>query len=113
MEQINQIELKGNIGMVKVNEVAGNKVARFSLATNYVYKNKEGEGVVETTWHNIVAWEDCVHCEFEKIQKGAPVHVFGRLRSVKFNGIDGTEKQIYEVIANSVDIETFRKQASV
>lgn len=113
MEQINRIELKGNIGMVKVNEVGGSKVARFSLATNYLYKNKDGEGAVETTWHNIVAWEDSVHCEFEKIQKGAPAHVHGRLRLVKFNGNDGIEKQIYEVLANSVEIGNFKNNQSV
>ena len=49
MEQLNRIELRGNVGNVRVSDVGGSKVARFSLATNFIYKGKDNEGVVETT----------------------------------------------------------------
>ncbi len=104
MEQLNKIELKGNVGNVKVFETATGKLVRFSLATNYLYRNREGETGVETTWHNIVAWEGRVIKSLDMIEKGSYMHVIGRLRSSHFTGTDGTEKQGYEVVANKLTI---------
>ena len=75
MEQLNRIELRGNVGNIRVSTVGTGQVARFSLATNFLYKNKDGEATVETTWHNIVAWSGKGMPEFEKIGKGSPVYV--------------------------------------
>ena len=104
MEQLNRIELRGNVGNVRVSDVGGNRVARFSLATNFLYKGKDSEAVVETTWHNIVAWGGKGMPDFSAIVKGAPVYVTGRLRTSRFIGNDGTEKTVYEVVASKVEI---------
>ena len=103
MEQLNRIELRGNVGNVRISEVSGTQVARFSLATNFIYKGKDNEGVVETTWHNIVAWGGKGMPDFSIIAKGAPLYICGRLRSYKYNANDGTEKTSYEVIAYKVE----------
>ncbi len=100
MEQINKVELKGNVGTVRISKVGDTRVARFSLATNYIYRNRDGETTIETSWHNIVAWEGRNVQDLDKIEKGSPVHVFGRLKSSKYTSAEGEEKQIYEVIAN-------------
>ena len=42
MEQINRIELRGNVGNVKLQNVGNSEVIRFSLATNYAFKGKDG-----------------------------------------------------------------------
>ena len=55
MEQINRIVLRGNVGNVKLQNVGNSEVIRFSLATNYAFKGKDGNPVIETTWHNITA----------------------------------------------------------
>lgn len=102
MEQINRIELKGNVGNIRIKTVGDNTVANFSLATNYLYTGKNGEGVVETTWFNVVAWGGKGMPDFKNITKGMPLHVTGRMRTAKFNGNDGEEKTIYEVVANRV-----------
>ncbi|MCI7196110.1 MAG: single-stranded DNA-binding protein [Bacteroides sp.] len=105
MEQINKIELRGNVGNVKLQTVGNNENIRFSIATNYAYKDKEGRPVIETTWHNVTAWNGKGMPDFHKIDKGTLVHVMGRLRTQKFEGNDGVEKQIYEVLANRIEIE--------
>ena len=105
MEQLNKIELKGNVGNVRISDVGENKVARFSLATNFIYKGREGDAVLETTWHNIVAWSGRGMPDLTKIEKGAPLYVSGRVRTSKFTGSDGTEKQVYEVVANKITFE--------
>ena len=105
MEQLNRIELRGNVGNNKVQIVGESQVARFSLATNYLFKGKDGNGVVETTWHNVVAWSGKgMPDNLDKIEKGAAVHVIGRLRQQRFTGQDGIERTIYEVLAKTVEI---------
>ena len=105
MEQLNRIELRGNVGNVRFSDVGDSRVARFSLATNFIYKGREGDAVIETTWHNIVAWSGKGMPDLSKIEKGIPLYVCGRLRSAKFTGNDGTEKQIYEVVASRIAFE--------
>lgn len=109
MESFNRIELRGNVGNVRLAEVGSGKVANFSLATNYLYTNKDGEAVVETTWLNIVAWDAKGMPDLNRIQKGVPVYVCGRIRQTKYTGTDGVEKQVYEVLANKLRIEETEK----
>ena len=57
--------------------------------------------MVETTWHNIVAWEGKGIPELDKLEKGSRVYVTGRVRQSKYTGNDGLEKQSYEAFARS------------
>lgn len=107
MEQLNRIELRGNVGNIRISEVGESKVARFSVATNFIYKGKDNEGVVETTWHNVVAWSGKGMPDFTAITKGAPVYVTGRIRTSRFTGSDGTEKTVYEVVASKIEVLDF------
>lgn len=104
MENINRIELQGRVGTVRTNVVGGNKVANFSLATDYLYKNRDGSAISETTWHNIVAWANKEMPDLGLISKGSPVHVLGRLRSNRYTTAEGTEKQFYEVVAYRIKL---------
>ncbi len=49
MEQLNRIEIRGNVGNVNILKVGESRVAHFSVATNYAYKDRNGEAVIETT----------------------------------------------------------------
>lgn len=104
MEQLNRIELRGNVGNIRITDIGESRVARFSVATNFMYRGKDNEAVVETTWHNVVAWNGKGMPDFSFIQKGTPVYVAGRLRTSRFTGSDGMEKTVYEVVANRVDV---------
>ncbi len=104
MEYINKIELLGKVGTVRSNVVNGTKVANFSLVTDFLYKTRDGNPVSEATWLNVVAWEGREVQDMDQIAKGAVVHVHGRIRSTRFEGSDGTEKQTYEVLANKLRV---------
>lgn len=104
MEHINRIELQGRIGTVRTNEYNNSRVANFSIATELMYKSKDGTAVNETTWHNIVMWESKDTPRIEEIAVGVPVNVTGRLRSNKYTNAEGTEKIFYEVMAGKVRI---------
>ena len=58
MSGINKVILIGNLG--KDPEVryldSGVAVANLSLATSENYKNKDGERVTQTEWHDVVLW---------------------------------------------------------
>ena len=54
---INCVELRGAVGTVRINETGEGRIARFSLATNYVYRASDGMPVIETTWHSCIAFE--------------------------------------------------------
>lgn len=104
MDHINKVELQGRIGTIRTNEYNGSKVANFSMATDILYKTREGGAVSETTWHNIVAWEGKDIADISILEKGMAVSVSGRLRTTRYTGLDGNEKQFYEVLASKVRI---------
>lgn len=56
MEQLNRIEIRGIIGRVNVKDIGNTKFANISVATDYVYKSQDSGVIIETTWHNVVAW---------------------------------------------------------
>ena len=104
MEQLNRIEIRGNVGSVTINTVGESRVAHFSVATNYAYKTQNGEPVIDTTWHNVTAWEGSKGIgNLDFLTKGAPVYVCGRLRSQKYLGNDGSEKYFVEIMASTVE----------
>ncbi|MBR5833074.1 MAG: single-stranded DNA-binding protein [Bacteroidales bacterium] len=106
MEDINRIELQGRVGSVRTNEYNGSKVANFSLATDVLYKTRDGGATSETTWHNVVAWESKDVPNVHRITKGMPIYVAGRLRTTKLTNIEGVEKTYYEVLASKLKFVT-------
>ena len=102
MEHINKIEIQGRIGTVRSNVINDRKVVNFSVATDYLYKGKDGLGISETTWHNIVAWAGKDMPDLDSIVRGTALNVTGRLRTNRYTSADGTEKQFYEVLAYKV-----------
>lgn len=106
MEQINRIEVKGNVGNIRVFDNENGQMASFSVVTNYLYKSRTGDAVVETMWFNVVAWTGANTLkDFNEIKKGSPVHVTGRLREREFTGSDGVIRHTTEIVANKVSIE--------
>ena len=102
MDYINSIVLQGRVGNIRTNVVGDTKVANFSLATEHLYKTRDGSAISETTWHNIVAWANKQMPDFEGIRVGTPLHLTGRLRTNRYTSADGTEKQFYEVLAYKI-----------
>lgn len=104
MEQLNKIEIRGNVGNVNILNVGNTRVAHFSVATNFAYKDRNGGPVIETTWHYVTAWEGNKGIpSLEVIQKGFPIYVTGRLRVQKYTAEDGTERTGVEVIATGIE----------
>lgn len=104
MEQLNRIEVRGNVGSIRLQPVGDRLAARFTVATNYAYKDKDGGAVIETTWHNVSAWQGKNMIDLHNIQKGSKVYVQGRMHSQKFQGMDGQDHTVNEIVARNIII---------
>ena len=104
MEFLNQISLRGIVGMVSLNKVGETQVCRFSLVTEYSYKDRDNNPVVDTTWFNVTAWEGRNMPDLREIARGGIVQVHGRVRTFKFTMADGAERSGWEVLARRVTL---------
>lgn len=101
---INCVELRGAVGTVRINETGEGRIARFSLATNYVYRASGGMPVIETTWHSCIAFEGGHVSGLDRIAKGTAVHLTGRIRCYKFIDINNAERTGNEIVVNTLEV---------
>ncbi len=95
----NKVTLIGNLGTApEIKTFEGNKkMARVSIATNEIYKNKKGERVNDTTWHNVIAWGPLVEILEKYTQKGSEVAVEGKLVNRNYTDKEGVKRYATEV----------------
>ncbi len=103
MEFINRIILRGIVGTAKIQQVQGLTLANFTVVTEYAYRNRGGKPTIDTTWHNVHAFEGKNIC-LEGLEKGALVEVEGRLRAVRYTDATGADRTTYEVAASKVSV---------
>ena len=100
----NKVQLIGHLGNqpdVRTTE-AGKKWARFSIATNEVYRNAQGEKVTETQWHNLIAWGKVAEIAEKFLHKDSEVAIEGKLINRSYTDKEGNKKYITEVQVNEV-----------
>jgi single-strand DNA-binding protein len=103
---INKVILIGNLGKdPEVRYLESNvAVARFSLATNESYKDKKGDWQTTTEWHNIVCWRNLAERAEKQLKKGSQIYVEGKLTHRTYQDKEGQERNITEVVANTIRI---------
>ena len=104
MVGVNKVILVGNLG--KDPEVRyldnGVAVANFSLATTESYKNKQGERVSQTEWHNIVLWRGLAEVAEKYLKKGSSVYVEGKIKNRKWEDKDGNTRYNTEILGDNM-----------
>lgn len=100
----NSVRLIGNLGEApKVKNLdKGNKVAKITLATNGSYTNVKGEKVIETQWHNLVAWGKTAEIAEKYLDKGSEIAIEGKLTSRSYTDKQGVKKYVTEVVVNEI-----------
>ncbi len=98
----NKVQLIGNLGSNPevVNLQKGQKLAKFSLATNETYYNNAGEKVSDTQWHNLVAWGKIADKVEKYLQKGTEIDVEGKLVNRNYEDKNGIKRYVTEIIVN-------------
>ncbi|MCK4532833.1 single-stranded DNA-binding protein [bacterium] len=83
---------------------AGDAVASFRIATNRVWKDKEGKQQTKTEWHRIIVWRKLAEICSEYLKKGSHVYVEGRLETRSWDDSSGNKKYITEVIVSTMQM---------
>lgn len=100
----NRVQLIGNVGQDPAIKVLdnGNKMARLSLATNESWKNKDGDKITETQWHQLVAWGGTADLLEKYVTKGKEIGISGKLVHRDYDDAQGQKRYITEVVISEV-----------
>ncbi len=103
---VNKVILVGNLG--KDPELrytpAGTAVATFPLATSERYRDKSGQQVEKTEWHNIVVWRNLAEICGKYLHKGKQVYIEGKIRTRSYTDRDGNKRYITEIEADQMQM---------
>ena len=114
MAGVNKVILVGNLG--KDPEVryleGGTAVARFTLATNETYKDKQGELKEHTEWHNVVLWRKLAEVAEKILKKGSQIYIEGHLRSRTWDDKANVKRHITEIVGENLVLLGKRETAS-
>lgn len=102
---LNKVMLIGRLGQdpeLRYTQ-AGQPVANFSLATNNVWKGKDGQSHESTEWHNIVAWNRTAEIVNEYLKKGSRVYIEGSLRTRSWDDQNGNKRYTTEVLVDQLE----------
>ena len=104
MAGVNKVILVGNLG--KDPEVryldGGVAVANFPLATSESYKDKSGNRIDQTEWHNVVLWRGLAEITEKYLKKGSQVYIEGKIRSRSWDDKEGIKRYTTEIVADNM-----------
>ena len=107
---MNKVMLIGNVGRdpeLKYLPTSGSANANFSLAVSRRWTDKNtSERKEETTWFNIVAWNQLAETCSQYVHKGDKLFVEGRFTSRKYTDKDGIERTTFDVIITDMEMLT-------
>lgn len=113
MRGVNKVILVGNIGKdPEVQLIEGNiPVAKFPLATTEMRKEKSGQQISDTTWHNIVLWRGLAELAEKYLRKGSLVYIEGKLRNRNYEDKDKIKRFYTEIVAENLVMLDKRKDS--
>jgi len=83
---------------------SGQAVANFSMATNEVFNDKEGNKQERTTWHRVVAWGRLAEICGEYLTKGKMVYIEGTIQHRSWEDKEGNTKWTTEIVARQMQM---------
>src|SRR6056297_2302990 len=103
---VNKVILVGNVGKDPETRYleGGTVVSRFPMATSEVYKNRAGEKITNTEWHNIVVWRGLAEIVEKYVKKGSQLYLEGKIRTRSYDDKDGVKKYITEIVADNMQM---------
>ena len=103
---LNRATLIGHVGQIEVKSFEGQngprKCATFTFATTERYKDRNGELVNNTEWHNIVSWNHADLCD-KYVQKGSQLYIEGKIRTRAWEDKQGNKRYTTEILAEKID----------
>ncbi len=117
VRSLNRVILVGRAGKdpeVTVMPNSGQQLAKFSLATNegYYDKNSNAWKDLPTEWHNIIAWRALAQKVEKGVGKGDMVLVEGSIRTRKWKDKNGQDRSTTEITADNIIVLDRRKDGA-
>ena len=81
---------------------SGMNVCSFGIATNRVYRDRDGKKQEQTDFHNIVVFGRQADTVAQYLKKGSSVFIEGRIQNRSWEGKDGEKKYRTEIVAERV-----------
>lgn len=81
---------------------SGVKVCTFAVATNRVWKDKNGQRQEDTQYHNVVVFGVQAETVGQYLRKGSSALVEGRMQTRSWDGQDGKKQYRTEIVADRV-----------
>lgn len=103
---VNKVILIGNVGTdpdVRYLE-GGVAVANIRLATTERYRNKNGENIDQTEWHNVVLWRGLAEVVEKYVKKGMRLYIEGRIRTRSWDDQNGIKRYTTEIFADNMQM---------
>lgn len=95
MAGVNKVILIGNLG--KDPEVryleSGSVVANVTLATTESYKDRNGNRVDNTEWHDLEMWDGLAKIAEQYLKKGSSIFVEGKIKSDTWQDEQGNNRK--------------------
>ena len=103
---INKVILVGNLGNdpeVKYTQ-GGMAIAKVSLATTSVRKDRDGNNQEKTEWHRVTFFGKLGEIAGEYLRKGSQVYVEGRITYSEMTGDDGQKRYFTDIVADEMQM---------
>ncbi len=105
----NKVNLIGRLGVkpeIMMFET-GRKLARFSLATNDRYKDKNGEWREDVQWHNVNVWGKAADRVEKLLDKGQEILLDGKISYQSYENNQGETR--YSTVIEGIDFVLLNK----
>lgn len=106
MPTINQVALAGRMVQDPEFRITDSGTARLTarIAVNRAWRDRNDEWQEDTSFFNIVLWNRLAERLSDRLRKGSPVFVSGRLRSYSWRDDDENPHYLVEIQARSLQI---------
>ncbi|PID92735.1 MAG: single-stranded DNA-binding protein [Bacteroidetes bacterium] len=103
---VNKVILVGNVGKDPETRYLDENtaMAKFPLATSETYRNRNGERITNTEWHNIVLWRGLAQVAEKYVKKGTQLFIEGRIRTRSYDDPEGNRRYITEIVGDQMQM---------
>lgn len=106
MPTINQVAVSGRLVQDPEYRITESGVARLSarLAVNRNFRDRDGQWQTEASFFNFVVWQKLAELFADRLRKGTPVFISGRLRSHSWRDDEEQPHSLVEIQVRSLQM---------
>jgi single-strand DNA-binding protein len=105
MAGINKVIIVGNVGKIDAKQThSGDLVVNLSIATSFKYKDKSGNQIEQTEWHNVSLFKKIAEIAAKYLVKGSKVYIEGSLKTDKWVTSTGENRYTTKIIGKELQM---------